>query len=70
MNAANVIGMVAIRHDRKRVQPDDFPNPLTRETIDKNVNCQRMGNVAFVDGHGEYVSRIYAHEQTHWDPKF
>jgi prepilin-type N-terminal cleavage/methylation domain-containing protein/prepilin-type processing-associated H-X9-DG protein len=70
MNANNIIGMLAIRHDAKRVQPDNVPNPLAKETIDKNVNKGRKGNVAFVDGHGDYVDRTFAHDRAHYDPKW
>jgi prepilin-type processing-associated H-X9-DG protein len=68
-NPNNIIGMLAIRHDNKRVQPDDVPAPGTGK-IEDQVNRERKGNVAFVDGHGEYVSRLYAHDRAHYDPKF
>jgi prepilin-type processing-associated H-X9-DG protein len=67
-NANNIIGMLAIRHDSKRVQPDDVPAPGTG-LIEDQVNKQRKGNVAFVDGHADYVDRLYAHDRTHYDPK-
>jgi prepilin-type processing-associated H-X9-DG protein len=67
-NANNIIGMLAIRHDSKRVQPDDVPAPGTGR-IEDQVNRQRKGNVAFVDGHADYVERVYAHDRTHYDPK-
>jgi prepilin-type processing-associated H-X9-DG protein len=74
--AANVIGMLSIRHDHKRQQPDDPPPPtatLTLEAYDKSIghnNYDRQGNVAFVDGHADYVSRHFAHDVQHYDPKF
>ena len=63
----NNICMLSIRHDSKRIQPDPVP---TTGLIDDNVNCQRQGNVSFVDGHGEYVTRLFAHDRAHFDPKF
>ena len=68
--AANIIGMVSIRHDTKRVQPDDPPPAGSGLGIETQVNRERQGNVGFVDGHGEYVSRMYAHDRAHYDPKF
>lgn len=70
MNVNNIIGMLAIRHDRQRVQPDNVPDPLTHRPIDDNVNKYRKGNVAFVDGHGDYVDRMFAHDRSHYDPKY
>jgi prepilin-type N-terminal cleavage/methylation domain-containing protein/prepilin-type processing-associated H-X9-DG protein len=63
----NNISMLAIRHDSKRIQPDDVP---TTGKIEDSINKQRRGNVAFVDGHADYVDRLYAHDRTHFDPKF
>ena len=68
-NANNIIGMLAIRHDSKRVNPDDVPAPGTGK-IEDQVNKSRKGNVAFVDGHADYVDRLYAHDRAHYDPKF
>jgi prepilin-type N-terminal cleavage/methylation domain-containing protein/prepilin-type processing-associated H-X9-DG protein len=67
--AANIIGMLSIRHDSKRKQPDDAP-PVGGGKIEDQINCQRSGNVSFVDGHGEYVNRLFAHDRAHYDPKF
>jgi len=69
-NANNIIGMLSIRHDSKRIQPDNVPDPISRQGIETNVNCQRFGNVGFVDGHAEYVNRLFAHDRAHYDPKF
>ena len=47
MNVDNIIGMVAIRHDQKRIMPDDVPDPMTKGKIegrikgDANVYCRR-----------------------------
>jgi prepilin-type processing-associated H-X9-DG protein len=48
--------LLAIRHDRKRVEPDDRDI-----AIQGSPNAERRGNVAFVDGHAEYISRVEAH---------
>lgn len=75
-NSNNVIGMLSIRHDHKRQFPDDPPpagSGATLESYDKSIhhtNYDRQGNVAFVDGHADYVSRHFAHDPQHYDPKF
>jgi prepilin-type N-terminal cleavage/methylation domain-containing protein/prepilin-type processing-associated H-X9-DG protein len=54
---------LAIRHDGRRTRPDvptdDRPIP----------NPTRRGNVAFVDGHVDYVTREFAHNPRHYDPR-
>jgi len=71
MVAVNVIDLLSIRHDRQRVQPDPVPTaagPL--KLIEDQPNCQRKGNVAFVDGHADYITRLEAHSRQRYDPKF
>jgi prepilin-type N-terminal cleavage/methylation domain-containing protein/prepilin-type processing-associated H-X9-DG protein len=68
--AANIIGMLSIRHDSKRQNPDDPPPAGSGLGIETQINRQRKGNVAFVDGHADYVDRLYAHDRAHYDPKF
>jgi prepilin-type N-terminal cleavage/methylation domain-containing protein len=68
--AAHIIGMVSIRHDSKRVNPDDAPAAGSGLGIETQINCQRKGNVAGIDGHADYVSRRCAHDRAHYDPKF
>jgi prepilin-type N-terminal cleavage/methylation domain-containing protein/prepilin-type processing-associated H-X9-DG protein len=55
--------LLSTRHDHSAVgdpqppfSPTNFPNPAAR------------GNVAFVDGHAEYVTRSFAHNPIHIDP--
>ena len=69
-NAANIIMMLSIRHDAKRRFPDDVPDPLIHGTIapstaspNGQINKDRSGNVGFVDGHAEYVNRLFAHDR-------
>jgi prepilin-type processing-associated H-X9-DG protein len=69
-NPANVIGLLAIRHDRNRVNPDDVPSSVGQQLIEDQVNRERKGNVAYVDGHADYVSRLIAHSRASVDPKF
>jgi prepilin-type N-terminal cleavage/methylation domain-containing protein/prepilin-type processing-associated H-X9-DG protein len=70
-NVVNIIGMVAIRHDSKRINPDPVVSSAdANKTIDTQINRERKGNVAFVDGHADYVTRLYAHDRAHYDPKF
>ena len=67
----NIIGLVAIRHDRTRKQPDDVPNaqgPLKLIEDQQNKDCK--GNVAFVDGHAEYITRLEAHSKDHYAARF
>jgi prepilin-type processing-associated H-X9-DG protein len=71
--AVNVIGILSIRHDAQRRNPDTVPNASManpQNTIEFQVNKDRKGNVAFVDGHADYVPRNYAHTRAHYDPKF
>ena len=50
--------MLAIRHDRRRVEPDPYGlDPL----LTRGRNNDRRGNAAFADGHAEYVPRSFAH---------
>jgi prepilin-type N-terminal cleavage/methylation domain-containing protein len=51
---------LAIRHDGQRIRPDDSSN------WDRNL--QRRGKAVFLDGHGEYVPRSYAHTLEALDP--
>lgn len=75
-NANNIIGMLSIRHDHKRELPDDPPAAGSKETLeyfDSTIghhNYERQGNVAFVDGHADYVSRSFASNPQHYDPKY
>ena len=54
------MNLLAIRHDRdKRNQPD---NPSASNPV---PNGEGKGNVAFCDGHAEYVTRRYCHSKLH-----
>jgi len=53
---------LSIRHDRKRVIPDDASN--------WQQNLDRRGNVVFLDMHAEMLPRADAHDfKNHIDPK-
>lgn len=59
---------IAIRHDRfvRQRTPSvnmTMTNDLTLE------NPQRRGNVAFVDGHADFMSREFAHDARHFSPR-
>jgi prepilin-type N-terminal cleavage/methylation domain-containing protein/prepilin-type processing-associated H-X9-DG protein len=58
-----VIDRLAIRHDRANMKTPD-PNG-SQSYI---PNSKGKGNVAFVDGHAEYVPRNYAHSKAHAVP--
>jgi prepilin-type N-terminal cleavage/methylation domain-containing protein/prepilin-type processing-associated H-X9-DG protein len=74
MAAVNYLGMVAIRHDSKKVLPDNpviGPNSITDPDPTKgNVNLDRRGNCGFVDGHAEFMSRREAHSDGRYIPKY
>lgn len=60
--------MLAIRHDRERMKPDD--NSLGAIMTPTNRNNQRRGNAAFADGHAEYVTRKQFHNTACVLPNF
>lgn len=67
-NPVNFIGMVSIRHEAQRAEPDSVvigPNLITT-----NPNVDKRGNCGFVDGHAEFMSRRDAHSDAHYIPKF
>lgn len=68
-NADNIVGLLSVRHDSKVIFPDDPPKSQGQELIENQVNRERKGNVGFVDGHADYVTRLYAHDRAHYDPK-
>jgi prepilin-type processing-associated H-X9-DG protein len=54
---------LAIHHDRRRKSPDTVPaagSPIP--------NPDRRGNVAFLDGHADYVPRSMAHNERYVIP--
>jgi len=53
---------LSIRHEYKKALPDDSTNWL------KNID--RRGNVTFLDGHGELVSRRTAHSTGNLTPEY
>ena len=61
--STNIIDRLAIRHDRANVKTPDPAGMLNYVP-----NSQGKGNVAFVDGHAEYVARNYAHTKAHAVP--
>jgi prepilin-type N-terminal cleavage/methylation domain-containing protein/prepilin-type processing-associated H-X9-DG protein len=61
MAATTGINGLSIRHDGKRRDPDDYINNF-------ELNADRRGNVAFADGHAEFLSRRDAHSAAYYDP--
>jgi prepilin-type N-terminal cleavage/methylation domain-containing protein/prepilin-type processing-associated H-X9-DG protein len=61
--------MLAVRHDRQRIPRLDDRGPPSRFASMRNNN-DRRGNVAFADGHGDYVTRQYCHDVAHLMPKY
>jgi prepilin-type N-terminal cleavage/methylation domain-containing protein len=51
---------LAIRHERRRIEPDNDTN--------WTANLDRRGNAVFLDGHNEFVSRREAHNIGRLDP--
>jgi prepilin-type N-terminal cleavage/methylation domain-containing protein/prepilin-type processing-associated H-X9-DG protein len=71
MAAVNIIGLLAIRHDRTRKQPDDVPTaagPL--RLIENQINKDCRGNAGFLDGHAEYITRLEAHSKERFAARF
>jgi prepilin-type processing-associated H-X9-DG protein len=58
--------LLAVRHDSTRHMPDGIVTPKDQQGL-PNSGCR--GNVAFCDGHGDYVSRVFSHDAStgHWD---
>jgi prepilin-type N-terminal cleavage/methylation domain-containing protein/prepilin-type processing-associated H-X9-DG protein len=56
--------LLEIVHDRARILPD------AATPADPMPNPDRRGNVAFVDGHAEYVTRAFAHNYAHVIPRY
>jgi prepilin-type processing-associated H-X9-DG protein len=61
---------LAVSHDNKVHRPDDLIVTALGETNIPNPNGR--GNVAFCDGHAEFVTRAYIATPAlrHWDPSF
>ena len=59
--------MLAIRHDRGRAFPREHWGPYYEP---EESNPDGRGNVAFVDGHVDYVSRRFAQDPHNWLPHF
>lgn len=51
---------LAIRHERRRILPDNDANWPR--------NLDMRGNVAFLDGHAEFAPRDYVHDPKTYDP--
>ena len=64
---ANNRDWLGLRHDGNAKLPENFIQP--GQTI---PNAGSKGNVSFVDGHADYVTREFAHspEGHHWDPRW
>jgi len=62
--STKVIDRMAIRHDRISL---DMPDPTGM--LNYVPNSRGKGNVAFVDGHAEYVARNFAHTKAHALPQ-
>ena len=60
VTGSGTLDLLNIIHDTAPAQKDSGFNPLP--------NSDRRGNAAFVDGHAEYITRKFAHNQNHLDP--
>jgi len=58
--------LLGIRHDMIKAKPDTATPPPYSATHFPNYD--KRGNVAFADGHAEFVTREYAHDPNHLDP--
>jgi len=61
--SSNIVDRMAIRHDKVGLTAPDPTGMLNYVP-----NSKRKGNVAFVDGHAEFVTRSYAHSKEHAVP--
>jgi prepilin-type processing-associated H-X9-DG protein len=60
------INLLAVRHDRGKRDPKTFPTwAYTPNVPDPGLK----GNVAFVDGHVDYVERAYIYDPAHYLPR-
>ena len=57
--------LLASRHDAPNARQ---PEPTGGAVSNPIVNGKAKGNVTFVDGHGEYVPRKFAHTVEHTVP--
>ena len=62
---ARIESMLATRHDPKRLR--GWPDVDLRNLAERPDRGDR-GNVAFVDGHVEYVTRAFTWDPNHWYP--
>jgi prepilin-type processing-associated H-X9-DG protein len=61
-----VENLPASRHDPARYRPRPPPGDLSDFASRPDRNDR--GNVAFVDGHADYVTRRYVWDPRHWYP--
>ena len=59
--------MLSVRHDSKRVSPDQSGWQALQSGTPA-ANGKRRGNAAFADGHAEYISRLELHNVTRIRP--
>jgi prepilin-type N-terminal cleavage/methylation domain-containing protein len=65
ISAATTLDFLSIRHERKKRGVDSFGTPVVIRT---SPNAEKRGNAGFLDGHGEYISRVEAHSADHLKP--
>lgn len=58
--ASGNLDLLNIIHDMQGIKSESGYNPLP--------NPEHRGNVVFIDGHADFVTRRYAHNENHLDP--
>jgi prepilin-type processing-associated H-X9-DG protein/prepilin-type N-terminal cleavage/methylation domain-containing protein len=61
---------LAVRHDRTNQNSLTISQPTAVAGTLTVPASQARGNVAFCDGHAEFVTRAYAHHPKHYEPKW
>jgi prepilin-type N-terminal cleavage/methylation domain-containing protein/prepilin-type processing-associated H-X9-DG protein len=61
--------LLAFRHDRANQRTTAISIALLSGTISVPA-AEARGNVAFCDGHADFVTRAYAHHPRHYQPKW
>jgi prepilin-type processing-associated H-X9-DG protein len=62
---------LSVRHDRTASLPDTTAGPFTGYDATVGIkNARSRGNIAFCDGHADYVTRefLQSAKSKHWDP--
>jgi prepilin-type N-terminal cleavage/methylation domain-containing protein/prepilin-type processing-associated H-X9-DG protein len=65
INASSTMDFLSIRHEKKKAADDVFGTAIVLRT---SANAEKRGNVGFLDGHAEFMSRAEAHSAARIKP--